>query len=261
MPNLPHIELTEPLRAAMRAAAELAYPKEFCGLIVRDRESQALGLHFCANIAPASRAGEMFMLDPNDFVTAEDLGEVVAVVHSHPDACANPSMADRLSCERSCLPWFIVGWPSGAIVELQPDGWEAPLIGREFVFGVLDCYTLIQDYYLRVLGIALPDFDRQDDFWKKTQRPDGTWAPGQELYLEGFSKAGFVAVAGEPQLHDVILMQVASDVTNHGAVYVGDGLMLHHLYGRPSCRDPYAGAWQRCTRRVVRHQALVGAPA
>jgi len=251
-------ELTEPLRAAMRAAAQAAFPKECCGLIVRDRGGEALRYVACRNTASAASAADVFVLDPADFAAAEDAGEVLAVVHSHPNACANPSMADRVYCERSGLTWFIVGWPSGVIVELQPTGWQAPLIGREFSFGVLDCYTLIQDYFRHELAIALPDFEREDGFWKKTQREDGTWAPGQELYLQGFEAAGFVAVSGPPQLHDVILMQVASDVTNHGAVYLGDGIILHHMYNRPSCRDVYGGYWQRSTRKVVRHHALMG---
>ena len=31
--------------------------------------------------------------------------------------------------------------------------------------------------------------------------------------------------------NDVLLMQVKSDVLNHAAVYLGEGKILHHLYG------------------------------
>lgn len=241
-------DLPEALLAELRSAAEQAYPEECCGLLIRDAGSQALCYWPCENIAPSGAAADRFTLAPQDWADAEDAGTVVAVVHSHPNASANPSSADRVSCERSGLTWFIVGWPSGMVVALQPEGWQAPLIGRDFHFGVLDCYTLIQDHFQRELGLTLPDFDREDDFWDR----------GQELYLENFAKAGFVPVAeGELRPHDVILMQVASSVTNHGAVYLGDGLMLHHLHGRLSCRDVYGGYWQRHTRLVVRHSSMV----
>lgn len=52
---------------------------------------------------------------------------------------------------------------------------------------------------------------------------------------------------------DVIVMQVRAPVPNHAGVYIGDGLMLHHLYNRLSSRDVYGGYWQECTRIVLRH--------
>lgn len=238
--------LDETLLIALRAAAAAAYPKEACGLLVRD----ASGVRYqsCKNTA-GDQAHDRFAIDPEDWAAAEDAGEILAVVHSHPDACANPSTADRIGCERTGLPWLIVGWPSAVVVPLEPSGWEAPLIGREFAFGVQDCYTLIQDCFRRELQIELPDFEREDGFWER----------GEELYLENFEKAGFARVTGSVQPYDVVLMKVASDVVNHGAVYRGDGLILHHCYGRLSCRDPYGGYWLRHTHCVVRHRSRVAA--
>ena len=172
---------------------------------------------------------------------------MLAVVHSHPNASANPSMADRVGCERSALPWLVLGWPSGVVKEVSPEGWQAPYKGREFVHGVLDCYTLIQDWYRRELALDLPDFDREDDWWDR----------GQDLYMANFAAAGFVRVDGAvPQRHDVLLMQVRANVANHGAVYLGDGVILHHLWGRLSCEDVYGGYWQRHTLALLRHGSL-----
>lgn len=249
------IELTDDLRAELCAAAAVAMPRECCGLVIRPHGVPTLHYWPCRNMLGAPAAQDRFVLDPADYAAAEDQGEVVAVVHSHPNASANPSMADRVGCEKSALPWLIVGWPSGVIVQLEPCGWRAPLLQREFAFGVLDCYTLIQDYYLRTLAIELPDFEREDGFWER-RLVDGVWQPGQEIYLQNFEVAGFVRVPGFPRLHDVVLMQVAANVTNHGAVYLGDGQILHHLYGQLSCRNPYGGTWQMHTTAVVRHRSL-----
>jgi proteasome lid subunit RPN8/RPN11 len=106
----------------------------------------------CTNAA--TDPADAFVLDPRDYAAAADEGTVLAIVHSHPNASAHPSMADRVMCERSGLPWLIMGWPSGVMTRTEPVGWRAPLVGREFHHGVLDCYTLIQDYYAPAAGPA-----------------------------------------------------------------------------------------------------------
>ena len=59
-----------------------------------------------------------------------------------------------------------------------------------FFHRVLDCYTLVRDYYHRERGIELLDFEREDDWWHK----------GQDLYMQGFERAGFAPLArGEEQ--------------------------------------------------------------
>jgi len=129
---------------------------------------------------------------------------------------------------------------------IEPSGYQAPLIGRSFVYGVLDCYTLVLDYYQRELGITLPYYVRDDAY--------GWWERGQNLYAERFAEAGFMAV-NTPQPGDVILMQVQSDVANHAAVYLGDGVILHHLVKQLSRRDQYGGYWQKHTAHILRHRS------
>lgn len=243
------IEISDTLREAIYAHAGAQAPRECCGLVVKPHGGELLDYVPCGNVAPAGE--DRFSVDPMDFALAEERGEVIAVVHSHPNASANPSMADRVGCERSGLPWLVMGWPSGVVKQLQPEGWQAPYTQRTFCHGVLDCYTLIQDWYWRELSIELPDFEREDTWWEK----------GQDLYMQNFAAAGFVQVSGLPQRHDVVLMQVLSDKANHGAVFVGGGNILHHLYGRLSCHDVYGGYWERHTLALLRHRSLVDASA
>lgn len=243
-------QLTDSLREAMHAHAEQEFPRECCGLVLR--ADGDLFYQRCRNTVEAADGADRFKLHPEDYAAAEDRGEVLAVVHSHPNACANASMADRVGCEASGLPWLIVGWPSGVITQLAPSGWRAPYVGREFHHGVLDCYSLIQDWYWRELRIELPHFERDDDWW--TPAPG---KPAKDLYMDGFEQAGFVRVSGTPQRHDVVLMQIRSDRANHGAVYVGDGTILHHLHSRLSCHDVYGGTWERHTLALLRHINLV----
>lgn len=239
------MDLPQSVIDSLRAHAERAFPRESCGLIVL--RGGALDYVACRNLA--TEPEEQFILDPDDWARAEDTFDgIQAVVHSHPNASANPSDGDRLMCERSGLPWLVIGWPSGVLRWCEPCGFSLPLIGRQFEHGVVDCYTLVRDYYREVHGLALPDFARTDRWWER----------GEDLYLRNFKAAGFVEVT-DLQPGDGLLMQVLSDQVNHAAVYLGDNVILHHLYGRLSGRDTYGGYWQRHTRKVVRHHALMEA--
>lgn len=240
---------------AIKAHALLEYPKEACGLIIvfKGREKYIT----CEN--RAENKEQHCVVSAEDFANAEDKGEVVAFVHSHPNANAMPSDADRVLCEGSQLTWVIVsvtkdvadGIPViSGINQIQPEGYLAPLVGRSFTHGVLDCYSLVRDYYKQELSIDLPDFERKDGWWN-----DGK----SNLYLDNFQKAGGVKLAADALLKkgDIILMEVqtANGVPEHAAVYLGEGgLMLHHLYGRLSSRDVYGGYWKDITRAVVRHK-------
>ncbi len=233
--------MNEKTKAAILAHAEAEYPRECCGvvIVVKGRERYLP----CRNIATAN---EHFAIDPADWAAAEDQGDITTVVHSHCNLPPFPSQADRVGCEQTGLPWLIASWPTGQINEIQPEGYVAPLIGREFCHGVLDCYALVRDFYAHELKIDLPDFEREDEWWLKNQN----------LYLENFERAGFVRV-DDLQPHDGILIQVASDVPNHAAVYLGDNVILHHVMQRLSCREVYGGYWHKHTYCVVRHRSLL----
>lgn len=240
---------------AIRAHAESCYPRECCGLVIAVRRKERYVP--CENTAVGE---EHFAISAEAYANAEESGNVIAVVHSHPNMPAQPSEADLVSCEESGLPWHIIrvdlidGKPvAGEVNTIEPSGYQAPLVGRQFFHGVLDCYALIRDWYQIERGITLPDFNRSDEWWNDGQ---------SDLYTQGFPLAGFEIRPHdqEPQPGDVILMQIRSKngVPNHAAIYLGDGLILHHLHGRLSSRDVYGGYWQEVTRSVLKYRGNNG---
>jgi cell wall-associated NlpC family hydrolase len=111
----------------------------------------------------------------------------------------------------------------------QPCGYQAPLQGRQFAHGILDCYTLFKDFLFREYGIRMNNYEREDDWWNK----------GQELYsIDRLNAEGLFQIKDEPKRGDIILMNIRSKVANHAAVYLGDGQMLHHLHGKLSRTEP-----------------------
>jgi proteasome lid subunit RPN8/RPN11 len=237
------------LKAAQAHAAE-CYPNESCGLIVLTEDGE--------KYVPCNNAhdnpSEHFRLSGEDFAEAEELGEIKAVVHSHPNASGAPSDADRVQCELSELPWHIL---SVGIVDgkaefgqqgyCQPCGYQAPLQGRQFAHGILDCYTLFKDFLFREYGIRMNNYEREDDWWNK----------GHELYsIDRLNAEGLFQIKDEPKRGDIILMNIRSKVANHAAVYLGDGQMLHHLHGKLSRTEPYGGMWAERTVGIYRHKDI-----
>ncbi|KWN77232.1 C40 family peptidase [Burkholderia stagnalis] len=245
--------MDERIKTAIADHALAEYPRECCGLVVRVETGDEYVR--CRNVAVTP--AEHFALAPEDYAAAEDRGEVVALAHSHPGASARPSAADRAMCERSGIAsWVIVSLgiqADGSIgvddwSEFGPQGYVAPLVGREFVHGIHDCYAIVRDWYLAERGIVLPDFERPDDWWN-----DGR----SSLYLDHYVEAGFVDVGrdAELQVGDVMLMQIRSgnDVPNHAGVYIDDGKFLHHMHGRLSARAVWGGMWADHCVTVLRY--------
>lgn len=241
-------------REAILHHAEAEYPRECCGLLVQMDDTP---VYFpCTN--SATTANEHFRIDAAEWAKAEDAGQIVGVVHSHPDYPAIMSEADRVGCEQTQVPWYIQEVRDGigiALACFKPQGYQAPLIGREFHHGILDCLTIVLDFYKRELNIDLGDYDRED----------GWWETGKDYYRELLPKAGFFEVK-DLQHGDIVLMQIRSPVPNHAGIYLEDGqlksepcypqdhMLLHHLYGRLSRRDTYGGYWADVTVGYWRHK-------
>jgi cell wall-associated NlpC family hydrolase len=213
---------------------------EACGLVLtRDGREVFQPVHNAA-------------LDPyREFrIPAEILSEaydsgLTLILHSHPMGPATPSLADRVACERTGVPWVILGLPGGDLARVDPDGFKAPLLGRPYVYGLLDCWALVRDYYAQTLGIDLPDFPRPAD-------PDH-W--DRDWFAELADEGGF-RVVEEPRLHDLILMGIQAPFPNHLGIYLGDQVFLHHRVDRLSGRELYGGLWLKATRRFYRHKDL-----
>lgn len=221
---------------------EASPARESCGLIIQRRwEKEFLP---CKNI---SEFDDNFQIDPKDWISAEEKGRIVRILHSHIKGDATASQSDKVSCSITNLPWSIYSLENKEWSHINPTPFVPPLIGREWAHGVLDCYALVRDYYKEILSINIPDYKREFEWWQK----------GKNLLIENFEQAGFIEVSiKDIKKHDGLIMQIHSPVPNHAAVYLGNETILHHLHRKLSSRDELGGYYKRHTVKVVRHKSL-----
>jgi proteasome lid subunit RPN8/RPN11 len=217
------------------------YPKEGCGIILNRRGK--LEWVPCKNVSQTPE--ETFEFDAREYTRVQLKGDIHAIVHSHPDTTSEPSESDRRASDFLGIPYYIFSIPDGELTVYEPTTKRAPLLGREYVFGSSDCYSLVCDYY-RDLEIELPRMPFIDDFWEK----------GINYFDDLQEEYGFVTVE-KPQKHDLVFFNVMSVFPNHCGVYVGEDIFLHHAVNRLSCRESIHSFWGKYITRYVRWHEFI----
>lgn len=210
------------------------YPNEACGFVINGR------------VVPMINEAD----DPaNEFLINHFPDGVERVFHSHFNGDAYPSEADLRQQIVSDVPWIIV--TENDYFEFGDGVPPVPLIGRGFRFGVHFCYSLVKDFYSMIYGIEIPPVAIEWEFWKKKEN---------NIFENVLSETDFKPVSLNHILPgDAFFCNIRSEQPNHIAVYIGDGLMLHHMTGRNpvdlsslSTIDSYE-RWQPFVTKVVRH--------
>jgi proteasome lid subunit RPN8/RPN11 len=237
--------------AEIQEHAKAEYPKEACGAITPEGYLPLINVHKVPDRAFDCR-------DACNQLEAE--GRLLAVVHSHPDGPLGPSSWDMRQQMAMDIPWGLVA--TDGVRVGRPFFWgdslePPPLLRRDFRHGPSgtdgkgDCYALVRDWFRMERGIVLPECPRNDNWWAGA---DG----GDNLYLNGLAKSGFVDIgrnAGlrDPRPGDCFLAQVRARTPNHGGVYIGNGQILHHPGNSLSITKPL-GEWVRLVTHWLRYE-------
>lgn len=218
--------------------AKRSAPREACALLI---EAQGEPFYWrCENVS-----GEPDMAIPafKDMVNAEDSGRLLGFVHSHPAGPTTLSPLDLKGSAAMQLPWWVVNPSDGTWTRYDPPTRE--LLGRQFVLGVDDCWSLCRDWYRRERALDLPDFTRGPGFWES----------GFEPHLDHMDEAGFQVVAFDSlRAGDTLLFKLAARTITHSAIYLGDGVMLHHLDKCLSRTEHINQSWLRRLVKVARRK-------
>lgn len=227
------------VEAAIHGHAMAAYPHESCG-IVRNGIYEPM-VNNDPDPANAFDFERAVLTDP----------AVQAIVHSHPDGPLYPSALDMEQQLAMDIPWGLV-MTNGEYCE--PTLWWGPgvamppLVGRGFRHGPSgsdgrgDCYALVKDWYKIHRGLDMVEVPRDHEWWAK----------GQDLYTAHLQPQRFREITIEQlQPGDGVLMHVLATVPNHAGIYLGNGLILHHLPNRLSREEPLM-RWRHLVTHFLR---------
>lgn len=197
-----------------------SYPMEMCGFVLGDEFIPVGNTH--------ENPEKFFRVEPHHW--ADYALECTAFIHSHPDWYPCPSERDMLNQISTCIPWGIVATDGKKATDITFFGDQVPtpdLRHRTFCHGVTDCYSIIRDWYKLERGVFLKEIPRSWEWWND----------GKDLYKDHFKEVGFHIIPEEvilkegPKIGDVFLANIGHGVLklNHGGVYTGRGLGLHHI--------------------------------
>ncbi|EGM2335580.1 phage tail protein [Salmonella enterica] len=207
---------------------------EVCALILNGER-----VFRCRNVHP--EPWHHFRISEDDWLAAEEEGEITAVFHSHPQSQPTLSGADRQMQVMIGLPWWLAS--DGELRKYRP---VPLLLGRKFDHGIMDCYTLFRDAY-HLCGIDLPDFGRAN----------GWWLRGENLYLANMQVNGFYQVSmQDAKPGDVIIRQPFPGADPcHSMILLHDNMVLHHDHaGHLSRREQMRPAYIKQTHSIWRHE-------
>jgi|TARA_B110000483_G_scaffold224958_1_gene284217 proteasome lid subunit RPN8/RPN11 len=218
------------------------YPREGCGVIAIVKGKKKW--FPCTNIA---KDDEDFIIDSQEYLKLKRTTDVIAIVHSHPDASSEASATDVKYCNAIGIPYHIYSYPEMDLNILDPVKSTIELYGREYEFGVRDCFEATRDY-LASKNINIPTRDPFEDDW---------WERGIEYFTpEIIAEWHHVPVPMDtPQENDVLVFNVKAAVGNHCGVYVGNDCFYHHAITRLSCRESLYPLWYKYLTGVYRYDA------
>jgi proteasome lid subunit RPN8/RPN11 len=233
--------IAEHLHAEMAAYAHGKAPEEACGIIAGGRFFPTPNAH--------PNPMQNFAIDAKQYAKLEKKG-IEAIFHSHLGFAEAFSMHDIQSCKAINLPWIMYCVGANSWHEMDPTG-AAPYLERPWIYGIYDCYGLVRDYFKNELEIILDDYQRGAEFeWT---------SPEWRMFEKNFRGQGFREIGdASPAKGDVLLMQLQANSPNHvGIIHSpSQNVFYQHLLNRLSEANVYGGYWQKCTTKILRHEAL-----
>jgi proteasome lid subunit RPN8/RPN11 len=213
------------------------YPREGCGLI-----TVVKGKKQWTPVTNIAKDNDDFLMDSEEYFKLFLTTDIIGIVHNHIGDSSTPGKTDIESCNTMGIPYYIFSYPNMDLTVVEPEKSTTNLFGREYKFGVKDCFEAMRDYLL-TKKIEIPRRALFEDNW---------YNKGLDYFCPEVIKnwGGKEIDLSELKENDVLIFRVQEEINNHCGVYIGNDVFYHHAVNRLSCRESLYPFW---------HQYLVGA--
>tara|TARA_R100000008_G_C3571679_1_gene162567 strand:- start:393 stop:1229 length:837 start_codon:yes stop_codon:yes gene_type:complete len=258
------------------------YPNECGGLILRsqDEDVELVTLQL-KNLS--SNPQEEFVIGKE----AIDLcrNDIEFIYHSHTKGQKSFSVRDKMVSEKLNVPLVLFDHKNNNFDFYHPNGFIAPLIGRTWgdtnSCNKIGCFSVVRDYYKKVLNIEMPDYDKieivkgvnlsESDITtmlagtksnKRFSEMIESYRSNQS-FDEYLKQSDFVEVKDLKE-NDVIGMKgtdkkfadkLGIDFSIHFAIYLRGGSILHQPYMRSSKVEKLTNNYKSLIHKIYRYKA------
>jgi proteasome lid subunit RPN8/RPN11 len=198
--------------------------------------------------------------------------DVVAFCHSHPNGPDIPSLLDMETQVRVGKPAVIVCrnvlFGTIDLFSFGDHTLDYPLDGRDFRYGVQDCYEALRGWVWQNEHRKMASVPREVDWWNIGRGNPAKLSENPNMYETMFEDFGYREYQVElskphsvchPRVGDLVLMKLGNaPVCNHAAVYVGNSLIYHHRVNHRSGKTPlgYCISQNYCVKWLRRADVL-----
>lgn len=244
------VEFNNQIKQIIRKESISEFPKEICGFIYFDKINYKFDIFKCKNIAYSKNKN--FTISPYEYLECSKLGKIVACYHSHSNNNKEFSEMDKENSNIYNINYILYNVKYDTFNFYIPNTEKNNYVGKPFILGKSDCFTLMQEYAQKEENIIL-------------KFPSNILYPRDlksinDLYEKNFLEAGFIKMEKDVDLKksDGIMMlfpAISNQYPTHAAVYIGNNLILHQPYNCFSCVNLYDNFFKKHTSYVLRHRS------
>lgn len=234
--------LTPKIKKDIKKHALSLKNEEICGLIVlKDFEYIYVS---CENIALDKT--KFFILNPEDYLKASELGIIQANVHSHPNGNIF-SEFDKINSNNFNLTYILYHIEKDQFFQYTPGEEQNKYIGRNFEIGKNDCFSLLEEFYIDKFGFMFNKFDKLN---KRTENWDKELVNIFDEMME-FNPQFFEVTEGPRKYGDINIYNITGK-PDHFAVYLGDDMILHQKLNKFSTIEKEDSLYKKHLYKTIR---------